>query len=258
VPKQAPSKTPRTGRNGGKRRDLVAHEILESAAALFAERGFAATSLQEVANALGLSRTALYHYIGSKDDLLNQLVKEMPSQTADALHAIRTREDLTPLERITEAITDMTHRSAANPARFRLLVMSSNHLTPELRSRFREARVAVLEHLSAMIKEAVHAGDIRPVDPDLAAFAILGMCNWVAWWYRGHESGRSVDEVARAFREFAVSGLQADPSHRELSTQSGIDHAMALLRADLDYLERSLKERQPSARPASPRARAGR
>jgi AcrR family transcriptional regulator len=249
VAKQARNTTARTAANSGRRRDLVANEILESAAALFAERGFAATSLQEVADALGLSRTALYHYIGSKEDLLNQLVKEMPSQTADALRAIRARKDLSPLERLTEAITDMTQRVAANPARFRLLLMSSSHLTPELRSRFREARVAVLEHLSAMIKEAVSAGDIRPVHPDLAAFAILGMCNWVAWWYRGHESsGHAVDDVAQAFREIAISGLQSDASNRKLASQSGTDHAIALLRADLDYLERSLSERPPRTR----------
>lgn len=235
------------GGNSGTRKNLVAKEILENAAELFAERGFAATSLQEVADALGLSRTALYHYVRSKDDLLDQLVREMPSQTADALGVIRARQDVTPLERLTEAIQDMTRRTMTNPALFRLLLMSSTHLSPELRSRFRAARVAVLEHLSSMVKEAVSAGQIRPIDPDLAAFAILGMCNWSAWWYRGEQSkSHSIDEVVDVFCEIAVNGLRS-ASQTERTGEYGVDHALALLQADLDYLQRSLRADHPAA-----------
>jgi AcrR family transcriptional regulator len=227
--------------NSGARRDLVSNEILESAAALFAERGFAATSLQEVADALGLSRTALYHYIGSKDELLSQLVEGLPSQTADALLKISKRKDLTPLERVGAAIQDMTERVTANPARFRLLLLSFGDLSPELRARFRKARLNVLERLTTMIAEAIDEGEMRPVDPELAAFAILGMCNWAAWWFRGQEEGaHAVDEIVDLFCGLTLDGLRSDPSRQATATGKGPAHALSLLRADLDYLERSL------------------
>src|SRR5213079_854717 len=67
-------------RNGGKppgattaRRELVENEIYEIAIRLFAERGFAGTSLQDIADALGITRPALYYYVKSKDELLAKL-----------------------------------------------------------------------------------------------------------------------------------------------------------------------------------------
>src|SRR5215468_7458321 len=70
------------------RRDLVANEIYDQATRLFAERGFAGTSFQDIADAVGLTRPALYHYVRSKDELLEKLVAEITEDSATALKAI--------------------------------------------------------------------------------------------------------------------------------------------------------------------------
>lgn len=228
-------------RNSDARRNLVSQEILENAAALFARRGFASTSLQEVADSLGLSRSALYHYIGGKDELLSEVIKGLPGQTAARMKQIRARTDLTPLEQISEVIADLAQRVAGSPARFRLLLLSQGDLSPSMRSTLQRTRRTILEELTAMIDAGVRAGEIRPVDPELAAFGLLGMCNWIATWYRPDmPDGHSPDEVAKEFCEIAVAGLKSDPERRPTAA-GGPQHALRLLREDLEYLERSLE-----------------
>ena len=63
------------GSGAGVRRDLLAAEVLDKAAALFATRGFAATSLKDVADAVGLQRSSIYYYYPNKDALLKELIQ---------------------------------------------------------------------------------------------------------------------------------------------------------------------------------------
>ena len=78
--------------NGGKppgaataRHGLVEHEIYERAIRLFADRGFAGTSLQDIADALGITRPALYYYVKSKDELLAKLAADVAGGSAASL-----------------------------------------------------------------------------------------------------------------------------------------------------------------------------
>ena len=80
----------------GKRRELVEAEILERAALVFATRGFASSSLQDVADAAEISRPALYHYISSKEDLLVKLVEGVTFRVAQDLQDIAAQARARP------------------------------------------------------------------------------------------------------------------------------------------------------------------
>ena len=82
------------GRNSTTRRELVESQMYEQAARLFAERGFAGTSLQDIADAMGVTRPALYYYVKSKDDLLAKLVTEITEGPAADMRAVAERTDL--------------------------------------------------------------------------------------------------------------------------------------------------------------------
>ena len=92
------------GVRGSTRRELVENEMYEHAARLFAERGFAGTSLQDVADAMGVTRPALYYYVKSKDELLSKLVGRSP----------RILPRFSP--RSTPAPTSIRWRSCAQPS----------------------------------------------------------------------------------------------------------------------------------------------
>jgi AcrR family transcriptional regulator len=227
-------------RQSNARRDLISQEILEKAAALFAERGFANTSLQDVAQALGIGRTALYHYISSKDELLASLVRGLTQETAEAVDAIAGDSTLTPAAKLEAAVRGMAARVAGSPARFRLLLVSEGSLSKPLAAEHRQARRRVLRGLTAIVREGIEAGVLRETDEQVAAFGVLGMCNWIAWWHEpGADPAPAVDELVR----LALDGLRV-PEDRAPTGPAGIEHALELLHRDLSYLERSVAERK--------------
>jgi AcrR family transcriptional regulator len=221
------------------RRELVEHEIFEQATQLFAERGFAGTSLQDVADAMGMSRPSLYYYVKSKDALLAKLVTEITEGPAAEMDAIAERANLDPIGKLRAIARLIAVRRATQPARFRLLVRSEAELPPELAAAHKAGRKAVLNSLTAVIDEGIVAGQLRPVDPRVAALGVLGLCNWVAWWFHPH--GRdSVDGIADQLTDMAIAALSRAPS-RGLDSE-GPTAVVALLRQDLDHLERLLRD----------------
>jgi AcrR family transcriptional regulator len=219
------------------RRDLVEAQILEHATRLFAERGFAATTLQDIAEATGLTRPALYHYIRNKDDVLSRLVEELTEGPAEELHRINADSERPPVERLREMARAVVFNLARTPERFRLLVRSEAELPEPLAEVYLRGRRRVLREFISVIEEGQRAGQFRPVDARVAALGIIGMCNWVAWW---HRPGQGDEAVAAQLADMAVVSL-AEQDHRA-GEGEGSARALSLLRQDLDYLERLLKD----------------
>ncbi|MBC3193349.1 TetR/AcrR family transcriptional regulator [Pseudonocardia sp. C8] len=219
------------------RRELVENEIYEHATRLFAERGFAGTSLQDIADAMGITRPALYYYVRSKDELLAKLVIEVTEGPLADIAQFVERPGLDPVEKLRAMVEVFVGRQTRQPERFRLLIRSEAELPEELAAAHAESRRAVLRAVSGVIDEGVRAGRFRPVDPRTAALGVLGMCNWVAWWF--HPGGRDdagavVDELA----DMAVGALQRAPDR--VPDGDSPAAALKLLRQDLDHLERLL------------------
>ncbi|MEU7813274.1 TetR/AcrR family transcriptional regulator [Pseudonocardia sp. NPDC049154] len=231
---------PGAGRKGGRagtaRRELVENELYEHATRLFAERGFAGTSLQDIADALGITRPALYYYVKSKDELLAKLVTEVTNGPLDELNALVERDE-DPVRRLRGIVEVIVGRRTTQPARFRLLIRSEAELPAELTAAYDESRRAVLKVIAGVIDDGVRAGRFRPVDARVAALGVLGMCNWVAWWF--HPGGRDTAEgVVDQLADMAVAAL-VRPDHQAPEAE-GPAAALKLLRQDLDHLERIL------------------
>ncbi|MCE0761480.1 TetR/AcrR family transcriptional regulator [Pseudonocardia kujensis] len=231
---------PGAGRKGGRagtaRRELVENELYEHATRLFAERGFAGTSLQDIADALGITRPALYYYVKSKDELLAKLVTEVTDGPLDELTALVER-DRDPVQRLRGIVQVIVGRRTTQPARFRLLIRSEAELPAELTAAYDESRRAVLKVIAGVIDDGVRAGRFRPVDARVAALGVLGMCNWVAWWF--HPGGKDTAEgVVDQLADMAVAAL-VRPDHQAPEAE-GPAAALKLLRQDLDHLERIL------------------
>jgi AcrR family transcriptional regulator len=125
----------------------VEAELLERAADLFAERGFSGTTLQDVADTVGLTRAALYHYFDSKEALLSTLVEGITAARVADLKAIRQDDALTEREKLAAITRSMALNVATHAARFRLLLMSENELPAELAATHASARRETLRQL---------------------------------------------------------------------------------------------------------------
>ncbi|HWD03674.1 MAG TPA: TetR/AcrR family transcriptional regulator [Amycolatopsis sp.] len=218
------------------RRQLVENELLDRAAALFAERGFEGTTLQDIAEAIGITRPSLYHYIKGKDDLLGMLVSGLTETAAADLAALEA-SDRSWSDRLSEAVRTITLRICAHPSRFRLLDRSEHILPQAFRRRHQKAKREILSHVTAIIEGGVKGGEFRPTDPRVAAFSILGSCNWVAWWFRPESPGADSDAVADQLALMALhSVVRPDLTGAPASPAA----VLATIRTELDYLERHL------------------
>lgn len=221
----------------GTRKALVESQIVERATQLFAERGFAGTSLQDVADAMGLTRPALYHYFSSKEDLLSRLVSDATEGPAEELREIRCRVGAPVTERLHAMATAIALLQASHPARFRALIRSEAELPQPLTRTYQEGRRRVLREFTAVIDEGVRSGELRSVDPRTAALGVIGLCNWVAWWH--HPTGEQADrDVARAMADMAVAAV-ASTDDRAVEGD-GAARALRLLKDDVAALERLL------------------
>ncbi|MEV6623604.1 TetR/AcrR family transcriptional regulator [Amycolatopsis sp. NPDC051106] len=219
------------------RRELVENELYEHATRLFAERGFAGTSLQDIADALGITRPALYYYVKSKEELLAKLVTEVTDGPLGELTALAGRSDLDPVEALRGVVDVLVRRRATQPERFRLLIRSEAELPEGLTAAYDKSRRAVLKTIAGVVEKGVRAGRFRPVDARVAALGLLGMCNWVAWWFQ--PGGRdSAEAVTEQLADMAVGALERPD--RRVPDGDGPAAALKLLRQDLDHLERVL------------------
>ena len=232
----APARATRTPTSSS-RRELVMSEILEHATRLFAERGYDGTTLQDIADAIGITRPGLYHYISSKEQLLAELVRDVSENTVLIVRAVRLRTDLSSVERLRTVVRGLVLQRAGAPERFRVLDRTEAALPEEVAALHLTARREVVAEMRTIIEEGVSRGEFRPRDERLAALSVIGMCNWVAWWFHPG-SNHPAEPVADQLAQNAVDMLAYPQDTRRLTTTP--HRALQMVRENLDYLERFL------------------
>ncbi|MBS1895328.1 MAG: TetR family transcriptional regulator [Actinobacteria bacterium] len=219
-------------KNSELRRNLVEAEILERAAQLFSERGYAATSLQEIAAELGISRSSLYHYFSNKEEMLIRLVSDLVVSSELALKQMKASEDTDARAQLRGAVEALLGPVVEAPNRFRLLLTVEAELPSSISKRWRGTRRKIVAEVSGLIREGIRRGEFRPVDEAVATFTVLGMCNWVAWW--PDREREDLEAVRRGIAEIAVAGLSLGEGESVPSTPQT---AIAAARDQLDRIE---------------------
>jgi AcrR family transcriptional regulator len=188
-------------------------EILRTAARLFQQRGYDATSMNDVAAALKLSKGGLYHHFQSKDEILYEIMNHAMEITQDrVLNPVRGIAD--PEERL-RALIRLHIEVVLSPRDREITVMlHENHpLPPALRKRINSRKkdyIHFLENLMAEVQEKVQPS--RPVgvkvSPRAAAFALLGMINWIYQWYKP-EGELQAQNLIPQFTDLIFGGIFA-------------------------------------------------
>lgn len=178
-------------------------ELLRVATNLFRERGFHATSMQDLAEALGMNRGSLYHYIESKDDLLWWIV-------SGALDKLRARVepvlggDGPAVERLRGAIAEHLAFAADHGDELALVQIELRSLAPARRAELIERRDAYEHEWRATLEAAFADGSLRATDTRLTVIAILSACNWFTQWYRA-DGALTVDQIAASFADLFLT-----------------------------------------------------
>lgn len=221
------------------RREMLASEVLERAAELFAERGFAGTSLKDVADAVGLTRSAIYYYFPSKEALLEELVQGVTMPAARIFDEVHTRTDLSPIERVRKAVHLLVLWVTERQKLFKLMDRSETELPPDVAKRHREAKRRVLNGMTELIDAAVLSGEAKSLDTRVTAFAFIGMCNWTAWWFNPG-TGDSAHAIAEKLSDLAEHAIRRTDSQGK---PADISLLVREIQQNLDLITRLAGER---------------
>ncbi|MGH9413627.1 MAG: TetR/AcrR family transcriptional regulator [Terriglobales bacterium] len=185
-------------------------DILRTAARLFQERGYDATSMQDIASALNFSKAALYHHFESKEQILVEIMTYgMDVFEEKVLAAVASITD--PDERLRACIARHVALVLSGHDREITVILHENRTLPvdagrQINARKKHYMVYLSDLVAAVQKQ--HGLQRPAVDPHVAAMALLGMMNWMYQWYRP-EGGVSEQEIARQYTELFFHGALA-------------------------------------------------
>jgi len=201
----------RSTRTGVDRRNRDS-EVVAAAVQVFHQKGYAAATIQDVADVVGVLKGSLYHYISSKEDLLFRILTESHAQARELMDQIMEM-DATPLERLRTWIDSMYRWYATNVERASVYITQHHNLTGE-RAEAMRTQAREFEHfLRELLAEAKGAGALRAdLDTRMAARFLLGSLNSVPRWY--HPGGStSPEDLAREFTRMSLAAVTAVPSY---------------------------------------------
>jgi AcrR family transcriptional regulator len=190
-------------------------EILRAAARLFQQQGYDATSMNDVAAALKLSKGGLYHHFQSKDEILFHIMSHAMEITEErVINAARRVEN--PEERLRTLIRLHIGVVLSEEDREITVMLHENHpLPPALRRKINARKkdyVHFVETVIAEVQNLAHVQERRrqrnptaTVTPRAAAFALLGMINWIYQWYKP-EGPLTGDAIVRQFTDIFFQG----------------------------------------------------
>lgn len=177
-----------------------------AATRLFRERGFHATSMQDLAEALGMNRGSLYHYIESKDDLLWAIVSGA-LERLDARVRPEIESDAPAGERLRRAIDAHLAFAAEHGDELALVQIELRSLGDERRREIIHRRDAYEAAWRRAVDDGIAAGELRPLNVTLATIAILSACNWFTQWYRA-DGPLSAEEIGGVFAGLYLDGMR--------------------------------------------------
>ena len=165
-----------------RQREAKRNAVLQAAAQLFNERGFHATSLDDIAARLNVTKPTLYYYVKNKDEILLQCVSQGLTMMLEGIDASRAAGG----KAIDQLITCMQvyARIVTQDFGMCLIRVGDEQLPPEARKELRRLKSAIDQEFRRLVADGVKEGSLAPCDPKMTAFVIAGALSWIGRWYK--------------------------------------------------------------------------
>jgi AcrR family transcriptional regulator len=184
-------------------------EVIDTAAQLFYRKGYDATTVQDIADELGILKGSVYYYMDSKEDLLFEIIMHGHDSLFALLQGVVRMEELSPREQLREFVRRHTRFVAENLVLLRIFFNDFRSLGGERRVTVIKERDQYDEMVRAILIKGQESGEFhRDFDPKIVAMGILGMANWVYQWFRA-DGSLSADEVGDQLAKLALNGVDA-------------------------------------------------
>jgi len=188
---------------------MTRDEILVAAAQIFSQKGFHATSMADIAQAVNLQKASLYHHISSKQELLLEMLDRALDLLIERMEAVISLP-LPPDEMLRQAIGEYLAVLLGQRDLAAVLLLEYRSLEPELQARHIPRRDRYERLWRDVISQGMGAGLFCCIDPAIAARALLGVMNGSITWYRP-EGSMSIEDIANQFTDLFLHGLLTHP-----------------------------------------------
>ncbi len=180
-------------------------EILACAANLFYKKGYHATTIEDLANEVGMLKGSLYYYIKSKEDLLYQLLLDVivagQNRVSNKVSGIAD-----PLEQLVVGLEEHIEYIIENQVRVGLFLHEFDVFAGRRRGRIEEEMTKYQKLFVDIMLNGQQQGKFVDLNPWLMVDGFLGMCNWIYRWYPG-EKNPGLDAVKKTFTAMLLNGI---------------------------------------------------
>jgi AcrR family transcriptional regulator len=183
-------------------------QIRRVAAELFDVNGYRETSMEAIADAVGIKKASVYYYFPSKDQLLVELHEEMIELIISAQEARVEVSALTPQRMLLAIMTDLVTLQESHPGHLKIFFEHYRELPEPVRTTIADKREHYRQLLIRVLRDGVECGDFAELDPEFTAMAVLGMCNWTYQWFRPGGT-LTAAQVAERFWSMLLQGIAA-------------------------------------------------
>ena len=181
-----------------------ASHVYRVAAEIMCHKGYEATSMNDIAEAAGLTKAGIYHYIRGKEELLFEIMSYAMDNVDNNIIA-PAREVQDAEERLRTIIEQHTRSVLGGVGAITIVLEETHALSPAHRRNITARKRAYLDFIRQTLKKLAEEGKLRDINPTIGAFSLLGMILWISRWYQ--RDGKITPE--KALKEYVEIGMNA-------------------------------------------------
>ena len=186
--------------------------VLHVAAQMFNERGFHATSLDDIGARLNVTKPTLYYYVKNKDAILLACVKKGLDMTLEGIDASRAAggNAIDQLRACMRTYAEVV----TQPFGMCLIRVGDEEVPEPSRTELRRLKSEIDHAFRRLVEQGVQEGVLAPCDPKMAAFVIAGGLSWIGRWYQP-QGAYSADQIIEQCTQLLLQGVLARPAHSQ-------------------------------------------
>ena len=181
-------------------------KIIDTAIALFHQKGYRSTTLDDVAKELGITKAALYNYISNKENLLSIIYMQALERIFQDIYQIETMDIPLDEKLILIIKNHLKNIIIKSVSLFYVFFTEENQLPPDAYKEIQKQKNKYNHIIEKILEEGMSLGLFKKADPKLQAFGIIGMCNWIYKWYKP-ESGYTPRQITDHFINLLQNGF---------------------------------------------------
>ena len=180
--------------------------ILQKAAAMFREKGYAATSMRDLADTVGIEAASLYNHIKSKSEMLQEIIFRIANDAYVQLDELEN-EGLSPLQKIESIMRFHIKMNIERFEEYHVMVTEWIHLEETYLTNFTAQRRNYVQKLEAIIQQGIDNKEIKPVLPYVAVLNILSAIRGIEFWHRSRKT-YSAEQIEENMVTHLLTGLK--------------------------------------------------